>query len=683
MTRPALRIAVDIGGTFTDLEVFEPATGTARAFKVPTTPEDPSIGLMEAIDGAAERFGFAAEDVSFLLHGTTIATNAVLTRSLPEGALIATAGFEDVLEIGRHARRDVYGLKPEPRALLVPRRRRFGVRERIGADGAVVEPLDPAGIDTVLERIRTEGIRVVAVALLHAYANPAHERQVRDRLLAADPALMVSCSHEVSPEIREFERTSTTVLNALLMPVVRGYLDRLDARRRARGLRAPLYLVQSNGGATAPESAGIAPAKLLLSGPAGGVLAAERVAADLGRANVIAVDMGGTSYDISLIQDGRRATVTQGEVDGLPVRLPMVDMRTIGAGGGSIVFVDEGGRLNVGPRSAGARPGPVCYRRGGTEPTVTDANVVLGRLDPETFLGGALPLDVEGARAALEARVAAPLGRSVEDMAEGVLAVVVSKLATAIRLSLFERGLDPRDFALMSFGGAGGLHAAEVAEELGIDQVIFPRNPSTFSAHGILMSDVVHDFARTSLLPLGPGAGEAIAAIAAELRGEGERRLEADGIAPEARHFALSADMRYRGQAFELVVPVPDGAVDPSGLAADFHVLHRQRFSFDDPAETVEVVTLRLSAVGRLGELREAALMPGRPPLPRAVRPFYIAGAWRKVPFYAQLDLGRGTRLEGPAVIEQSYTTMVVPEGWSARVTETGHIAATRGSASA
>jgi N-methylhydantoinase A len=440
--------------------------------------------------------------------------------------------------------------------------------------------------------------------------------------------------------------------------------------------------VQSNGGATSPESASIAPAKLLLSGPAGGVLAAERVAAELGQANVVAVDMGGTSYDISLIQDGRRATVTQGEVDGLPVRLPMVDMRTIGAGGGSIVFVDEGGRLNVGPRSAGAQPGPVCYRRGGFEPTVTDANVVLGRLDPETFLGGALPLDVEGARAALGTRVAAPLGRSVEDMAEGVLAVVVSKLATAIRLSLFERGLDPRDFALMSFGGAGGLHAVEVAEELGIDRVIFPRNPSTFSAHGILLSDVVHDFARTSILPLGPASGDAIAAIAEELRQEGQRRLDADGIPPEARHFTLSADMRYRGQAFELVVPVPDEAMDLSSLAAAFHVLHRQRFSFDDPDETVELVTLRLSAVGRLGELREAALMPGTRPRQRAVRPFFTAGAWRQVPFYAQFDLGRGARLEGPAVIEQSYTTMIVPEGWSASVTETGHIAATRGSVS-
>jgi N-methylhydantoinase A len=372
--------------------------------------------------------------------------------------------------------------------------------------------------------------------------------------------------------------------------------------------------------------------------------------------------------------------VTQGEVDGLPVRLPMVDMRTIGAGGGSIVYVDEGGRLNVGPRSAGAQPGPVCYRRGGTEPTVTDANVVLGRLDPDTFLGGALPLDVERARAALQTRVADPLGRSVEDMAEGVLAVVVSKLATAIRLSLFERGLDPRDFALMSFGGAGGLHATEVAEELGIDRVIFPRNPSTFSAHGILMSDVAHDFARTRILPLGPGTAEAIAATTAELREEGARRLEGDGIPPEARHFALAADMRYRGQAFELVVPVSHGTVDASRLAADFHSLHRQRFSFDDPDETVEVVTLRLSAVGRLGDLSEAALTPGASPRPRAVRPFYSAGAWRQVPFYAQLDLGRGARLEGPAVIEQSYTTMIVPEGWSASVTETGHIMATRGS---
>jgi N-methylhydantoinase A len=676
-----IRIAVDIGGTFTDLECLDEASGRTHSFKTATTPEDPSIGLMNAIKGAAGRFGFALSDVSFLMHGTTIATNAVLTRNLPEGALITTAGFEDVLEIGRHARNEIYRLKHTPQPALVPRRRRIGVVERIGPVGEVITELDEASVEAAIERVASSGATVCAIALLNSFTNPAHEIAIRDRLRERLPALAVSCSHEVSPEIREFERTSTTVLNALLVPVVRRYIDALRARIAAEGITAPLYLVQSNGGATSPGAAGEAPVKLLLSGPSGGVLAAEAVARQLGFTDVVGVDMGGTSYDVAVIREGRRAVVAQGDIDGLPVRVPMVDMRTIGAGGGSIASLDASGRLQVGPRSAGAKPGPVCYGRGGFEPTVTDVNLILGRLDPATFLGGEFALDRDGARQALDARIAGPLALSRDRAAAGILAVVVAKLAGAIKLSLFERGLDPRDFALMSFGGAGGLHAVEVAEELGVTTVIFPKDPSTFSAHGILQSDIVHDLARTKVLPLKPGAGPGFAALASELMAEGEALMVADGLPADRRRLELAADLRYRGQAFELLVPLDAIPRDDAGLAAlcaRFHALHRQRFSFDDPDETVELVTMRLAAVGVLGGIAAGSAPSAGPATTLRERQIHLNGAWTQAPVYEQGRLGSGTEIAGPAIIEQAYTTLIIPAGWRVAVRPTGDLVAAR-----
>jgi N-methylhydantoinase A len=680
MARP-VRIAVDIGGTFTDLECVDARGGPVRSLKTPTTPDDPSLGLMTAIREAAARFGFALADIGSVLHGTTIATNAVLTRSLPAGALVTTAGFEDVLEIGRHARTDIYRLAPPARLPLVPRRRRFGIGGRIGAGGEEVAPLDRAAIEAVAAQVAASGAETCAVCLLNAFANPAHEIAVTTALRERLPGVAVSPSHEVSPEMREFERTATTVLNALLVPVMARYLDRLTARIAEAGLDAPLWLVQSNGGAIGPAEARRVPVRLLLSGPSGGVLAAERVAVRLGMPDVVGVDMGGTSYDVAVIRGGQRATVAQGEVDGLPVRAPMVDMRTIGAGGGSIVAVDAGGRLTVGPRSAGAVPGPVCYRRGGTEPTITDVNLLLGRLDAGGFMGGAMTLDLDGAAAALAARVAGPLGLDPDRAAAGVLAVLVARLAGAIRLSLFEKGLDPRDFALMSFGGAGGLHAAEVAEELGIARVIFPKDPSTFSAHGILQSDIVHDLAASRLVRLAPGAGAVIADLAAPLVAEGTRRLAADGIAPDARALHLAADLRYRGQAFELMrplaaVPADDAAV--AALAADFHTAHRERFSFDDPAEAVDLVTLRLSAIGRLGGVAPTLAPEATDPAPVRHRPVHLNGAWVETPVWRQEGLPAGTTIAGPAIVEQAYTTLIVPAGWRLTVAASGDMVATR-----
>jgi N-methylhydantoinase A/oxoprolinase/acetone carboxylase beta subunit len=496
-TVPPVRIAVDVGGTFTDLQILDTRSGTITNLKTPTTPEDPSIGLMAGIRAAAARDGFAFADIGYLLHGTTIATNAILERKLPRGALVTTAGFEDVMEIGRHYRREIYALNPEVPPALVPRDRRVGVPERIGADGSVETPLTAGAMDALGAKLDSLDVETVALCLLNAYVNPEHELRLADHLARTRPTLRVSPSSTLNAEIREYERTSTTVLNALLMPVVAGYLDKLNARMRAEDCLPRLLLVQSNGGVCSAAIAAREPVRLLLSGPSGGAAACALLSEALGEANIVGVDMGGTSFDVSVVRDGRINLIAQGDIDKMPVRLPMVEIRTIGAGGGSIAKVRAGGRLTVGPESAGSRPGPACYGRGGSEPTVTDANLALGRLDGEGFLGGGMRLDPARARAAIEAHVAQPLKLAVEPAAEGLLAVTNANLGGAIRLSLFEKGLDPRDFAMIAFGGAAGLHAVAVAEELGIKRVVFPESASTLSAYGILHSNLAHDLVRS------------------------------------------------------------------------------------------------------------------------------------------------------------------------------------------
>jgi len=660
-----VRIGIDIGGTFTDLQVLDERTGALNSLKTPTTPEDPSIGLIAGIEEAGARFGFAITDVHLLLHGTTIATNAVLERKLPRGVLVTTEGFRDVLEIGRHARRDVYGLKPHREPPLIPRDRRLGVAERVRGDGSVERPLDATAVDAVVARLRALEAETVAITLLNANLNPMHEQMLRDAMRAALPGLPVCISSEVSPEIREYERCSTTVLNALLMPVMQSYLEQLAARMAAHGLTARLLLVQSNGGVCSAEVAVAQPVRLLLSGPSGGALAALCAAERLGRPNLVGIDMGGTSFDVCVVRDRQVALMTQGEIDGLPVRLPMVEIRTIGAGGGSIAAVDAGRRLSIGPRSAGARPGPVCYGRGGTQPTVTDANLVLGRLDDAFFLGGAMALDAAGARAAIAAQVAQPLGLTMEQAALGVLNVTNVRLAAAIRLSLFEKGLDPRDFSLLSFGGAGGLHAIPVAEELGMNEVVFPPDASTFSAFGILHSDIVHDLARSRIVCAEPRALPDITQACAELRRNGAALLAQDGVPPDRQDMNLLADMRYRGQAFELVVPWGD--VEPTeatlaALVADFHAHHRQRFSYANDDDPVEIVTLRLAATGRLlrPEPRPRAAAAAGEPLPR--RRVFVDGAWTDAAICRRAFLTGP--VDGPALIEEDYTTVYVAPGW-------------------
>ena len=655
--------------------MLDARNGSVRAWKTPTTPEDPSIGLLRGVTEAAERCGFALSDVGLLLHGTTIATNAVLERKLARGVLLTTAGFEDVLEIHRHVRRELYKLDIDPFPCLIERDRRLGVPERLRADGSVETALDEAAIPALLAQIDALGAECVAVCLLHAYANPAHERRLKALIAAARPGLPVSLSSEISPEIREFERSSTTVLNALLVPVVKAYLERLEARLGEGGFHPLVFLVQSNGGVCSLQKAAEQPARLLLSGPSGGALAAGRIAQLLARPNLVAVDMGGTSFDVSVVQDGRVSVVTQGEVDRLPVRLPMVEMRTIGAGGGSIASVDAGGRLTVGPRSAGSRPGPVAYGRGGTEPTVTDANLVLGRLDPDYFLGGLMKLDMPATERAMAARVGTALGLSVEAAAQGILTVTNANLGAAVRLSLFEKGLDPRDFSLLSFGGAGGLHATDVATEMGIREVIFPAEPGTLSAYGILYSDLMQDLARSRVMPATDAHLPEILALAEQLRVEADAALARDGVTAASREVTLAADMRYHGQAFELLVPWPD-LPDLAALKARFHAMHRQRFSYADEAEAVEVVTLRAIATGRLPKPETAQTPPAARPARKGNRRVYESGEWREVPVWDREALTLEDRITGPALVEEPFATHWIGRGWTAALGAAGALIA-------
>ncbi len=673
-----IRIAIDIGGTFTDLQILDERTGALHSLKTPTTPDDPSIGLMAGIDAAAAKFGFDIQDIGFLLHGTTIATNAVLERKLANGVLLTTAGFRDVLEIGRHARRDIYGLKPHREPALIPRVRRVDVAERIRADGSIELALHPAATAAALAAIDRIEAQTVAICLLHAHVNPAHEERLRDAILAAHPHLPVSISSSISPEIREYERSSTTVLNALLIPVVRSYLERLTRRMQERGMAARLLLVQSNGGVCSAEMASAQPVRLLLSGPSGGALGAQRAAARLGLPDLVGIDMGGTSFDVCVVRDGSVTQMTQGEIDGLPVRLPMVEIRTIGAGGGSIAQILFGSRLAVGPRSAGSRPGPVCYGRGGTQPTVTDANLVLGRLDAQYFLGGAMALDTEAAKASIKA-LGAPLSLDTEQAAEGILTLTNASLASAIRLSLFEKGLDPRLFSLLSFGGAGGLHAIPVAEELGIARVVFPADASTFSAGGILDSDIVHDLAASRILPATQDSLPALREAAAALRAQGAALLNQDGLTGSQRAFSLAADMRYHGQAFELVVPWGDAEPGPETLAtllADFHTLHRQRFSYANPDDKVEIVTLRLTATGCLAKTDAHRVTPPSGAALHASRRVFLAGEWQDIAVHRRGAIQ--AEITGPALIEEPYTTILVTAGWACGPGADGTIIARR-----
>jgi N-methylhydantoinase A len=641
------RVGIDVGGTFTDLVAV--SEGRLVTAKVPSTPRDQSEGVMASL-GA-----LAIGEVEALAHGTTVATNALLERDGARTALVTTQGFRDVIEIARQHRASLYDLTRHRPPALVPRELRFTVRERMGPEG-MLEPLDEGSLTETLKALTVAQPEAVAVCFLHAYAHPEHERRVGEAVQEALPDARVSLSSEVLAEFREYERFATTTADAYLGPRLAGYLERLAGRISKAGLPSPLVM-RSSGGVAELSDATRSAAAFVLSGPAGGVVGAAHVAALAGYEDVLTFDMGGTSTDVAPIVAGRVATTTESVVAGVPIRLPMVDVHSVSAGGGSIAWVDEGGALRVGPRSAGADPGPAAYDRGGEEPTVTDANLVLGYFAGGATLGGELTLDSGRAREALE-RLGERIGMDAVETAAGVIRVANAEMTKALRVISVERGLDPHQFSLVAFGGAGPMHACALAEELDLTTILVPKAGGVLSALGLAISDVRRDYVRPFLAPVDATAG--LSEAFAELEEAAGREL----ASPE---LTRRADLRYRGQAFELTV---DGN-EPEALAAAFHQAHERRYGFLMEGEPVEIVGLRL--VARSPVQRPELAEPEATESPEAVmRGAAFDGETVETAVYDRMALGTGSEVEGPAIVEFPETTCIVRPGWRGGVEEHG-----------
>ena len=677
----AWRVGVDSGGTFTDLCLFEDQTGRVEVWKVASTPDDPSRGIAEGVAAAMQRVDASLAQIGYFGHGTTVATNALIQLRGVRTGLVTTDGFRDLLEIGRQKRPDLYDMQADKPLTLVSRDLRLEVVERVRHDGSVEHVLDEAAVRLAAEALRDAGVQAVAICFLYAFLRPEHERRARAIVEDILPDAFVSTSHEVAPEFREFERMSSTVVNAYLGPVMRRYINRLGERLQGGGLTVAPHLTQSNGGVIGFDQAAALPVRTVLSGPSTGVVAAQALATMVGLPNLITFDMGGTSSDVALLTDGACRLTSEAVVHGYPIKAPMLDIHTVGAGGGSIAFIDSGGLLKVGPRSAGADPGPVCYGRGNQEPTVTDANVVLGTLDPDYLLGGRMPIRRDLAHDAI-ARLAAPLGLDVMAAAQGIVAVVTANMVRAIRVISVQRGYDPRDYTLVAFGGAGPLHAARLARELEIPRVLIPRNPGILCAMGLLLTDLRADFASTKLLTLAPAALPDLQAGFAGLASRADAWFEAEHIAPAARHVARTVDMRYAGQNYELPIPIPDGDIGPAtldDLAAAFDAAHRRQYGFVAEGETVQLVTLRVEAAGLVPK---ASFRPAPPAAPDACaaivgrRQVWLpeAGGWTDCPVYARDGLQPGNRIEGPAIVDQMDATTVILPAMTATVEPYGNL---------
>jgi N-methylhydantoinase A len=670
----AYRLGVDSGGTFTDVVLFDERRGTLHIAKIPSTPANPALGVVEGIRKILRQTGVRPDQVSSLVHGTTVATNALLERKGVRVALLVTDGFLDVLSIGRQDRPKLYDYferRPDP---LVPRHLRFAVRERVLWNGEVLRPLDEPHTRRLIEQLRQKRIPAIAVCLLHCYANPLHERRIKELCEEIYPEAEVSVSHEILPEFREYERTSTTVINSYVMPIIGRYLHDLRQMVRTDGLAVELNVMQSNGGLIGSQSARQASVQTILSGPAAGVIGSLAIGRQAGLRNLITIDMGGTSFDVCLIHDGTVQQTKESEIGGHPIKVPMLDIHTIGAGGGSIAWIDAGGALRVGPHSAGANPGPVCYGLGGEEPTVTDANLVLGRLDPRYYLGGELPLRPDAARSAIERRIAQPLDLSVEEAAEGIIRVVNAAMVRGIRRVSVERGFDPRDFSMISFGGGGPLHSAELAQELKIPSVLIPVSPGVNSALGLLIADFRCDYSQTFLAPTSLLSLPALNRAYVELEQKALARLRQERIAEKDIRLARSAEIRYAGQGYQIEVPVPSEEVSREDLRQvlrTFHRVHQKLYGYSAPRQDTELVSLRIAGFGKVRKPRfkrekEAGRSSRR--AAKGKRPVFLGGQYTPVPIFDRARLRPGDSVPGPAIIEQLDSTTFLPHGHRALV---------------
>jgi len=671
-----VRIGIDVGGTFTDFVMADAHTGALSYFKVPSSPADPSQAIEQGTREMLETFSVQPQDVAYFGHGTTVATNMVIERRGVKTGLVTTKGFRDVLAVGRQTRPSLYDHrihKPEP---LVQRRHRVEVNERLAANGEQLRELNEDALEDVVKELVADGVTAIAVTFLHSYRNPAHEQQARRVIQRVAPEMHVSVSYEVLPEFREFERTSTTVLNAYVAPRMQNYLDRLRTRLADVGLKVEPLTFHSNGGLMPLNTVASLPVLTCLSGPAAGVVGSAVLGAEAGISEIITFDVGGTSTDVSLISGGRPSFTSDRLVAGHPVKMPMVDIHVVGAGGGSIARLDEVGALKVGPRSAGAVPGPVAFCKGGTEVTLTDVNIVLGRLNPVTLLDGRMAVDRERAAAAIEEQIARPLGLSVEEAAYGVLKIAVANMSRAIRAVSTEHGHDPASFTLFAFGGAGPLHSVEVAQECGIHQVLVPQEPGTMCARGILLADVSRDFVRAQLLPLNEDTWNSVGQALQEMQQEGDEWLEYENTLKENRRFHFHIDARYRGQTHDIRVPLSLGKDDMNAFIAAFHQAHRAQYGHDNPNHAIEIVNCRVQAVGLVAKHSQSAPKNTNSEPSWTERDVYFGAdlGWQKTRVYRRSSLSVGTELAGPAIIEEMSSTTVVLEGQRASVDHAGNI---------
>ncbi|MBW9089617.1 hydantoinase/oxoprolinase family protein [Rhizobium wenxiniae] len=669
------RIGVDSGGTFTDVCLFEETTGEVKIWKVSSTPDDPSRGITQGVEEGIREVGTTAADVAFLGHGTTVATNALIQGRGVETGLITTDGFRDLLEIGRQKRPDLYDIQADKPDTLVSRDLRIGVKERVLSNGETETSLDEEEFRAAVRELKKAGVKSVAVCFLYSFLNSEHEA-IAGRILEEEfPEAFSALSHRIAPEFREFERLSTTVVNAYLGPVMKGYVNALSGKLKNLGISVAPQLTQSNGGVIGFDAAADLPVRTVLSGPSTGVVAAQAIGRMTGIENLITFDMGGTSSDVALLTGGKCQVVNESVVHGYPIKAPMLDIHTVGAGGGSIAYVDNGGFLKVGPRSAGANPGPSCYGLGNPEPTVTDANVLLQTQNPKYLLNGRMKIDQELSRAAIQT-LADKLGMGVLETANGILDIVAANMAKAIRVISVQRGHDPREYTMVAFGGAGPVHAARLAKELGMKRILIPRTPGVLCALGLLMTDLRTDFSSTQLTRLDEASADGIGEIYAALEAKAYAWFDSEGIAPQAQQISRTVDVRYAGQNYEISVPVPAGAVTTATFAAieeAFLNAHRQLYGFIAEGEPVQMVTFRLAASGLVEKAQFQPAEIEGPDSSAAItgsREVWMmeAGGFVTATLYDRAKLKAGNVVHGPAIIDQMDTTSVVPMDTTATV---------------
>ena len=670
------RVAVDVGGTFMDFVLMDEQTGEIRIEKVPSIAHQLPEQFMKGLSA----FGVDMATIARIFHGMTVGVNALIQERGARVGLITTRGFRDVLEMGRGGRKPVYDFVQRNPKPLVERFLRREVTERISVQGEVLEPIDLNEVDREVDYLLSQGVQAVAITFLHAYAHPSHEIAARERIAARYPQLPVSVSHDIAAEWREYERTSTTVLNAFIQPIVRGYLDQLQLNLTEAGYTQPLAIMQSNGGVADAQTAGMKPIRTLMSGPAGGVIGAKYLCSLLGYKNVICTDVGGTSYDVAIIEDGNILERSQTEIARRPVLGSLIDVISIGAGGGSMAWLDHRMGLQVGPQSAGAHPGPVCFGRGGVEPTTTDAHLVLGRLDPDYFLGGRMQLDLAAATRAIEEKIAKPLGITVQQAAHGIVAIAETNMANAIRTKTVARGLDPREFVSLAYGGGGGLFACSVAEELEVPRVIVPIAPANFSAWGILSSDYVEDQVRTKVLPFDSGHIGQSLLVLDELAEHALQAVAGYGFERADIVLLRRVDIRFENQEFTITVELDpawrDAASILAGVRERFVSSHLRLYGHGDPAANLEQVSIRCRAIGHVRAPEVARISaPTKVAIPRS-RPVYFHSLRAMVPtqIVERDTLAPGQKLQGPAIVDEWTMTTVVPPGWTCLCDDYGNL---------